>query len=142
MTAATRPAPHPGPSVIVFDDVCVLCSGWVRFLLPRDRARRFRFAAMQSQTGRALLTRHGIDPDDPVTFLLVDEGGAFTDSTAVLRILTSLGGVWRLAGAFYAVPRFIRDRLYRFVARRRYRWFGKRESCFVPAPEMRDRFLA
>jgi predicted DCC family thiol-disulfide oxidoreductase YuxK len=140
-SANDRNAP-PGPATVVFDGVCVLCSGWVRFLLKRDPARRFRFAAMQSQTGRTLLTRHGIDPDDPVTFLLVDEGGAFTDSTAVLRILTRLGGIWRLAGAFYAVPRVLRDSLYRFVARRRYRWFGKRESCFVPTPETADRFLA
>lgn len=142
MAATSEREATPAPATVVFDGVCVLCSGWVRFLLKRDPARRFRFAAMQSNTGRALLTRHGIDPDDPVTFLLVDEGGAFTDSTAVLRIVMRLGGVWRLAGAFYAVPRALRDGLYRFVARRRYRWFGKRESCFVPTPETRDRFLA
>jgi predicted DCC family thiol-disulfide oxidoreductase YuxK len=142
MAAASDREPSRSPATVVFDGVCVLCSGWVRFLLKRDPARRFRFAAMQSNTGRALLTRHGIDPDDPVTFLLVDDGGAFTDSTAVLRIVTRLGGLWRLAGAFYAMPRFLRDGLYRFVAQRRYRWFGRRESCFVPTPETADRFLA
>jgi predicted DCC family thiol-disulfide oxidoreductase YuxK len=129
------------PATVVFDGVCVLCSGWVRFLLKRDRQQRFRFAAMQSEAGRALLVRHGIDPDDPISFLLLEEAGAFTDSTAVLRIVTRLGGLWRLAGAFYAVPRPLRDWLYRFVARRRYRWFGKRASCFVPTPETAHRFL-
>jgi predicted DCC family thiol-disulfide oxidoreductase YuxK len=134
------------PATVVFDGVCVFCSGWVRFLLKRDREGprgpyRFRFAAMQSEAGRALLTRHGIDPDDPISFLLVDETGAFTDSTAVLRIVTRLGGLWRFAGAFYAVPRPLRDGIYRFVARRRYRWFGKRASCFVPTPETAHRFL-
>lgn len=133
--------PHPLPATVVFDGVCVFCSAWVRFLLKRDRQQRFRFAAIQSAAGRALLIRHGIDPDDPISFLLVDEAGAFTDSTAVLRIVTQLGGVWRLAGAFYAVPRPLRDGIYRFVARRRYRWFGKRESCFVPTPETAHRFL-
>jgi predicted DCC family thiol-disulfide oxidoreductase YuxK len=132
-------APH---AVIVFDGVCVFCSGWARFLLARDKARRFRFATMQSAPGRRLLLAHGIDPDDPVSFLLVEGGRAFTDSSAALRILTRLGGWWRLAGAFRAVPRFLRDAVYRFAARRRYRWFGKRASCFVPTPETADRFLA
>ncbi len=101
--------------VVVFDGVCVFCSGWVRFLLARDRARRFRFATMQSDPGRRLLAPHGIDPDDPVSFLLVERERAFTDSGAALRILSGLGGWWRLTGAFYAVPRFLRDAVYRFV---------------------------
>ena len=134
-----RPAP---PATVVFDGVCVFCSGWVRFLMARDRARRFRFATMQSDAGRRLLAGHGIDPDDPISFLLVDRERAYTDSTAALRILTRLGGWWRLAGTLYAVPRPLRDAVYRFVARRRYRWFGKRESCFVPTRETKDRFLA
>ncbi len=140
MVAATDRAAMP--ATVVFDGVCVFCSGWVRFLLARDRARRFRFATMQSAPGRRLLIGHGIDPDDPVSFLLVEGERAYSDSTAALRILTRLGGWWRLVAVFYAVPRFMRDAVYRFVARRRYRWFGKRESCFVPTPETADRFLA
>ena len=136
------PPLDPPGAIVVFDGVCVFCSGGVRFLLPRDRAGRFLFATMQSETGRRLLAGHGIDPDDPVSFLLVEGGRAFTDSSAALRILTLLGGWWRLAGVFYAVPRPLRDAVYRFVARRRYRWFGRRESCFVPTADTADRFLS
>ena len=141
-----RPEAAPSPSdthfaVVVFDGVCVLCSGGVRFLVPRDRAGRFRFAAMQTETGRRLLARHGIDPDDPVSFLLLEGGRAYTDSSAALRILVLLGGWWRLAGVLYVVPRFLRDAVYRFVARRRYRWFGRRETCFMPTAETAHHFL-
>src|SRR5690349_24461305 len=89
------------PAIVVFDGVCVLCSGGVRFLLPRDRAGRFRFTAMQSETGRRLLAEHGIDAADPVSFLLLEGGRAHTDSSATLRVLVLLGGWWRLAGAFH-----------------------------------------
>lgn len=132
----------PAPSIVVFDGVCVLCSGWVRFLLKRDRAGRFRFATMQSEAGRRLLAAHGLDPADPVSFLLVEDGRAFTDSAGILRIVARLGGLWRLAAAAYAVPRPLRDAVYRWVARHRYRWFGQREACFVPTPETAQRFLA
>lgn len=137
----TAPFAAPPPAIVVFDGVCVLCSGGVRFLLRRDRAGRFRFAAMQSESGRRLLSDHGLDPRDPVSFLLLEGGRAYTDSGAALRILVLLGGWWRLAGAFYAVPRPLRDAIYRFVARRRYRWFGQRDACFVPTAETADRFL-
>jgi len=132
----------PAPSIVVFDGVCVLCSGWVRFLLVRDRRGRFRFATMQSEAGRRLLAAHGLDPADPVSFLLVEGGRAFTDSTGILRIVARLGGIWRLAAAVYAVPRPLRDAVYRWLARHRYRWFGRREACFVPTPETAHRFLA
>ena len=132
---------HPTTSIVVFDGVCVLCSGWVRFLLKRDRGGRFRFATMQSEAGRRPMVAHGLDPDDPVSFLLIEGGRAFTDSTGILRIVVRLGGLWRLAAAGYAVPRPLRDAVYRWVARRRYRWFGRREACFVPTPETAHRFL-
>ena len=129
-----------GGPVIVFDGICVLCNGWVRFLLNRDRAGRYRFAAMQSEAGRALLAGHGPDPDDPASFLLVDGAQAWTDSDAIRRVLTGLGGVWRLAGVMAVVPRVLRDPLYRWVARNRYRWFGT-TACRVPTEEERKRFL-
>ena len=128
-----------GP-VIVFDGVCVLCNGWVRFLLKHDRVGRYRFAAMQADAGRALLARHGLDPDDPASFLLVDGTQAWTDSDAIQRVLTGLGGAWRLAGMIAWVPRFVRDPLYRWIARHRYRLFGTTE-CRVPTDEERARFL-
>jgi predicted DCC family thiol-disulfide oxidoreductase YuxK len=133
--------PHPvdGP-IIVFDGICVLCNGWVRFLLRHDRERRYRFAAMQSEAGRALLAAHGLDPDDPASFLLVDDGRAWTDTDAIRRVLSGLGGAWRLAGVMALLPRAVRDPLYRRVARNRYRWFGT-TSCHVPTEEERARFL-
>lgn len=129
------------PAVIVFDGICVLCNGWVRFLLRYDQAGRYRFAAMQGAHGRALLQAHGLDPEDPVSFLLVDPAGAHTDTAAILRVLAGLGGRWRLAAAVLGmVPRALRDPMYRWVARHRYRWFGT-TACTVPSPEERARFL-
>ena len=131
--------PGDGP-VIVFDGVCVLCNGWVRFLLKHDRDARYRFASMQSPAGRALLQRHGLDADDPASFLLVAGGSAWTDTEAIVRVLQGLGGVWRMAAGVRLVPASVRDRLYRLGARNRYRWFGT-TTCPVPTPAQRDRFL-
>lgn len=128
-------------AVIVFDGVCVLCSGWVRFLLRVDRKQRYRFAAMQSASGQTLLARHGLDAHDPLSFLLVTQDGAYTDSDAILRVLDGLGGAWRLARIARLVPRALRDPLYRLVARNRYRWFGRRATCLLPTPDIAARFL-
>jgi predicted DCC family thiol-disulfide oxidoreductase YuxK len=143
MSAAAGPAGRQGQdtAVIVFDGVCVLCNGWVDFLLARDLRGRYRFAAMQGEAGRRLLAAHGLDPDDPASFLLIDAEGAHTDSDAIVRVLSGLGGGWRLAAAGRIVPRALRDRLYRLVARHRYRWFGVRSACRVPDPRHAHRFL-
>ena len=127
-----------GP-VIVFDGICVICNGWVRLLLKRDHGR-YRFASMQSPAGRALLLAHGLDADDPSSFLLVEQGRAFTDSDAIVRVLAGLGGAWKIAALLVLVPRFVRDPLYRLIARNRYRWFGT-TSCTVPSEAERSRFL-
>lgn len=129
-------------ATIVFDGVCVLCNGWVRFLLHHDRRGRFRFAAMQGESGRALLAAHGLDPDDPVSFLLVDDTRAFTDTDAIGRVLRGLGGAWAVPAAMLAIcPRALRDGLYRWAARNRYRWFGRHDRCVVPSPAQAARFL-
>ncbi|MEO6366144.1 MAG: thiol-disulfide oxidoreductase DCC family protein [Luteimonas sp.] len=132
----------PGQAIIVFDGVCVLCNGWVAFLLRHDRKQRFRFAAMQGASGARLLARHGLDPCDPMSFLLIDEHGARTDSDAVIAVLQGMGGVWRAASALRLVPGFMRDPLYRLVARNRYRWFGRKPACVVPRDDLRHRFLS
>lgn len=129
-----------GP-IVVFDGVCALCSGWVRFLLRHDRRGVFRFAAMQEPVGRGLLIAHGIDPDDPVSFLLVDKSTGWHDSDGVIEVLRRLGGAWRLAGLLRIIPKRPRDAAYRLLARNRYRVFGRRDSCMLPRPEARDRFL-
>lgn len=129
-------------SVIVFDGVCVLCSRWVAFVLRHDRSRRFRFAAMQTAMGRGLLAEHGIDPADPLSFLLLEDGAGHTDTDAIVRILRRFGHGWRFIALLVStVPRFIRDPLYRWIARHRYRLFGQRPSCLVPAADIADRFL-
>ena len=104
----------PAYAVIAFDGVCVLCNGWVRFLLRHDRKQRYRFAAMQGDRGRELLAAHGLKPEDPVSFLLIEydicaSPKIFTDTDAMRRVLTGLGGAWRLAALFALLPRFIRD---------------------------------
>lgn len=131
----------PQEAVIVFDGVCALCSRWVRFLLRFDRRGRYCFAAMQGRNGRALLLRHGLDPNDPLSFLLLEQDRAWTDTDAILRVLTGLGGGWRLAGLLRAVPGPLRDRAYRALARNRYRWFGRHDACWLPGPGQAARFL-
>jgi predicted DCC family thiol-disulfide oxidoreductase YuxK len=131
-----------GAPIIVFDGVCVLCSRWVDFILKHDRAERFRLAAMQGQQGRALLISHGLSPDDPSSFLLVQDGQGFSDTDAIARVLQQLGGRWRVASKLLrVVPKGLRDPAYRWVARHRYRLFGKRELCRIPEPEHAWRFI-
>jgi predicted DCC family thiol-disulfide oxidoreductase YuxK len=127
--------------VVVFDALCLLCSANARFILRHDRRRRFRLASMQSEAGAALYRRFGIDPADPETLILVEGGRARRDSDAVLAIWSGLGWPWRAAAALRIVPAALRDPLYRWVARNRYRWFGRRETCWLPAPQLADRFL-
>lgn len=129
-------------SIVVFDGVCVLCSHWVSFVLRHDRHRLYKFAAMQTSTGRELLIEHGLDPEDPRSFLLLDQGRSYTDTDAIVRVLRSFGGRWKIVSALLAVvPRFIRDPLYRWTARNRYRLFGRHDVCIVPSAQSSDRFL-
>lgn len=140
--SAPEPPRVEGTAVVVFDGVCVLCNGWVRFLLKHDRARRYRFAAMQSASGRQLLLAHGLDPDDPASFLLVDEDRTWRDTDALQQVLVGLGGAWRAARVLHLVPVQWRDPLYRAIARNRYRWFGRHDRCYLPTAEHQDRFLS
>lgn len=131
-------ATHP---TLLFDGVCNLCSGSVQFILKRDRQGRFRFASLQSEVGRRLMTEHGLDPDALSSVVLIEDGRAYQESTAALRIARHLPGAWKLLRAFLVIPRPLRDAAYRLIARNRYRWFGKTESCWLPTPELRARFL-
>ena len=127
--------------VIVFDGVCNLCNSWVRFLLPRDRFGVFQFAHYQSEYGSAVLDRLGEKRDDPSTVVLIDGDKVYVRSTAVLRVLAALGGVWRGMLLLLIIPRPLRDTVYTFIARRRYRWFGRTKMCVLPEPGWKDRFL-
>lgn len=129
-------------AVIVFDGECNLCCFTVRFVAPRDPSGRFAFLAAQSPLGRAALIACGENPDDPDTFLLLERGAVYGLSDAALRIGRGLTRPWSwLAAAAGIVPRALRDPVYRLVARNRKRWFGARDVCFVPTPELKARFV-
>ena len=128
-------------AIIVFDALCVLCSAHAQFVLRHDRRGRLKLASLQSEIGRRLYRRVGLDPSDPQSLIVVDADRVLTDSDAVIAIWTGFGGAWNAASAFRIVPRVVRDPIYRWIARNRYRLFGKHEACFVPAPEDRGRFL-
>ena len=136
--------PSP-PSLILFDGVCNLCHGFVQFVIRHDPVGKFQFAALQSEAGQAVLAAHGLTPAtaaaDPDSVLLLHAGRLYSHSAAVLRIARLLGGPWQLLAVGYVLPRSWRDAAYRFVARHRYRWFGRQESCWLPTPELRARFL-
>lgn len=129
------------PPIILFDGVCNLCAWSVRFIIERDPRAVFRFATLQSETGQQLLAQQGLDRSCMDSFVLIEDGRSHTESSAALRVARHLSGAWPLCFVFIILPRFVRDPLYRFIARHRYRWFGKNESCLVPTPEIKNRFL-
>lgn len=138
-----RPSEHPvvPTPLILYDGVCPLCTASVIFVIKRDPRKRFHFAALQSPLGQMLLARYGLPHDEFTTFVLITEDGHDTRSTAALKVARELGGPWRLLYALIVVPMPLRDMIYRVVARHRYRWFGKRETCLVPSADIQDRFV-
>jgi predicted DCC family thiol-disulfide oxidoreductase YuxK len=128
-------------AVILFDGVCNFCNASVNFVIKRDKHGYFRFAPLQEPKGAEIARRYGIDPTRLDTFVLVERGRAYRKSGGALRVARRLGGLYPLGYALIAVPPFIRDFFYDWFARRRYRWFGKRDACMVPTPEVRERFL-
>jgi predicted DCC family thiol-disulfide oxidoreductase YuxK len=118
--------------IIVFDGICHVCSGGVRFLARHRVEPPFELIPMQSAEGNALLDKYGIDTEDPATFLVLDRGLVLTQSDASIHVMAAIGGVWRLVVVARVIPRAWRDWLYRLLARNRYRWFGRRATCYVP----------
>ena len=129
---------HP---ILLFDGVCNLCNGFVQFIIRRDPEARFRFASLQSEAGKALLTRYHLDTTSMNTVVLIDQYEAYTHSAVALRVLPQLNGFWSWTQIFWLVPRSWRDAGYNWVARNRYRWFGQKDACMIPTPELRNRFL-
>jgi len=134
--------------LILYDGVCGLCNGFVRFLLRRDSAGRFRFASLQSPLAQQLLQQHGHAVSTGLTsvFVIVNYGDSSSErllaqSPAILHVLTSLGGAWRIVAFAKQVPVSWANALYLFVARHRYQWFGRSDTCPVPKPEDRAKFL-
>lgn len=126
--------------VVLFDGTCNLCNGSVQFIIDHERAPTLKFASLQSDAARTLLGAE-LPPGDPESVMLVEDGRTYSHSTAALRIARYLRAPWRWLVVLVVVPRFLRDAVYRFIARNRYRWFGKSETCRVPTPELRARFL-
>jgi predicted DCC family thiol-disulfide oxidoreductase YuxK len=127
--------------VILFDGVCNLCSGAVQFIIRHDPERNFRFASLQSQFGEGVMKHFGLPINEFNSFILLENGKIYTRSTAALKIAKKLKGGWSLASGFIIVPRFIRDAVYNLIAAKRYKWFGKKESCWIPTPELSSLFL-
>ncbi|HSU15293.1 thiol-disulfide oxidoreductase DCC family protein [Longimicrobium sp.] len=131
-----------GGPLVLYDGTCGLCSRSVQLILRHDRRGRFRFAALQSDAGRAVLARHGLPADRLDTVVLVDGGRAFTKSRAALRIARGMDAPWPALWPLALVPRAVADFCYDRVARNRYRLFGRTEACMLPPPEVRARFLS
>ena len=133
----------PQGSIVFFDGVCNLCNGTVRFVVERDKHAYFRFASIQSDAGAEIMRKHGLEAPhgDPTSIVVIEDDRAYQRSTAALHMVRHLTFPWKLGYAFIIVPRFIRDAVYNFIARHRYEWFGRRDVCMVPTPELRARFL-
>ncbi|MFL5811831.1 MAG: thiol-disulfide oxidoreductase DCC family protein [Flavisolibacter sp.] len=128
-------------AVILFDGVCNFCNAAINFVLKQDKKGIFRFAPLQSEVGQELLKQYNLSTKDFDSFVLIDEGKVYKKSTASLRVMNKLPWYWKEAQILRVVPTFLRDAIYDFVAKHRYKWFGKKEQCMVPTPEMRSRFL-
>ena len=126
--------------IIFFDGVCNLCNRSVQFVIKRDKEARFRYASLQSAAGQEMLNKHSLSQDHFNSFILLEDGKIYSRSDAALRVSSQLKG-WKWTGLFKIVPRFIRNAVYNVIARNRYKWFGKRDECMIPTPELKSRFL-
>ena len=133
--------------ILLYDGVCALCNGTVKFMLKRDPTDRYRFAALQSELGRALVLKHGGDPDELSSLVLIVDPGtsnerAIVKGRAALAAITSAGGPWKLLNIFAIFPTFLLNAGYWCIARTRYKLFGKYDTCPIPAAEHRHKFIA
>jgi predicted DCC family thiol-disulfide oxidoreductase YuxK len=127
--------------VILFDGVCNFCNGAINFVLKQDKKSVFRFAPLQSEAGRRLLQQYNLPTEEFESFVLIDQGKVYKKSNAALRVMNKLPWYWKESQIFRLIPTIFRDAIYDFIARNRYKWFGKKDQCMVPTAEMRSRFL-
>jgi predicted DCC family thiol-disulfide oxidoreductase YuxK len=127
--------------IIVFDNVCALCSGWVKFVLRHDQSETFRLLPAQSPLGKAIYQHYGLNSIDYESNILIAHGIAWFKSEGSIRMAENLGFPWRLAVVARVLPLRARDPVYSWIARNRYRWFGRLDTCYVPAENVRNRFL-
>lgn len=127
--------------IILFDGVCNLCNNAITFVIQRDRKDVFVYAPLQSKAGELLAKQHNIDTNKVDSIILIKNQKTFTKSTAALRIAQNLSGLWPALVAFLIIPPFIRNWVYDYVAKNRYKWFGKKDACMIPTPELKAKFL-
>jgi|TARA_B110000261_G_scaffold41349_1_gene48540 predicted DCC family thiol-disulfide oxidoreductase YuxK len=128
-------------SIILFDGVCNLCNGAVNFVINRDPGNVFKFTPLQEKQGVLLLKKHAIDAKMLDSIVLIENGNVYIKSSAALRIAKKMSNLWPLFFALLIIPRFMRDGVYDFIAKNRYKWFGKKEQCMIPTPGLREKFL-
>lgn len=127
--------------VILFDGVCNLCNGAVQYVIKHDKKKQFRFAALQSEAGQSLLKKHSLSSTDFNSFILLLGENVYSKSTAALMVAKNLDGAIKLLSGFIIVPEVIRDAVYNFIARYRYKIFGRKETCMLPTADLQSRFL-
>jgi predicted DCC family thiol-disulfide oxidoreductase YuxK len=127
--------------ILLFDGVCTMCNSLVSFVIRRDPKRIFQFASLQSDTGQRLLQQAGLPTSQLNTFVLIEGNRYYTKSTAALHLFRRLGRLWTFLYLFIIVPRPLRDMVYHWIAKNRYKWFGKKEQCMLPTPDIKERFL-
>jgi predicted DCC family thiol-disulfide oxidoreductase YuxK len=128
--------------IIVFDGVCNLCNSSITKVINHDKQNQYVFASLQGDAGKKLTKERGIDTDLVDSIILIEPGVAYyTKSTAALKVIKSFGGLYSLFGIFEYLPESIRDAVYDYVAKNRYKWYGKKEACMIPTPELKDKFL-
>jgi len=126
--------------VIFFDGVCNLCNASVQFAIEHDRKNVFKFTALQGEYAKKILPQFSVDLNKIDSIVLVENKELYTKSTAALRIARRLSGLWPILYVFIIIPKFIRDWFYDFIAKNRYKWWGKQESCWVPTPDLQSKF--
>jgi predicted DCC family thiol-disulfide oxidoreductase YuxK len=131
----------PATSILLFDGVCNLCNNMVKFVIRYDKKKKFQFAALQSESGHALLVKYKLTEEKLESFVFISDGKSFRKSTATLKVMKELGGAWKILYVFILVPAPIRDYFYTLVAKTRYKIFGKRDVCMVPGKEIAERFI-
>lgn len=129
------------PPVILFDGLCNFCNGAVNFIIRRDKKKQLKFAALQSEAGQQLLKRYNLPVSEFESFVLIEEDKVYTKSAAALKLCKHLTALWPLVYGLIIVPPIVRDGIYKWIAKNRYKWFGKKEQCMIPSPEIRNRFL-
>ena len=127
--------------IVLFDGVCNLCDGAVKFIIRHDKKKVFLFASLQSEAGQKILAQYNFPQDELNSFILIDKGKAYTRSTGALMVAKKLNGLWPVLYSYIIIPAFIRDSIYNWIGTNRYKWFGKKDECMLPTAELKARFL-